>query len=451
MTVNLTDKFIKDLCCFKDRNSPETVILQAKRCLLDYLGAAFAGAGMLDAKGKKLLQSLGGGQSRDAAVIGFNRKAGIETAVFMNGISAHVAELDDGVISGIVHPGSPIFSALLPVAEKEKVSGKELISGIISGYEAAVRLADAIQPAHKKRGFHGTGTCGTIGAAMGIGTMLGFSETQMKSAVSAAAVTASGSLKVLEDESELKPFNVGRAASGGFLAAIMAQAGFNGPDDVFSGDRGFLHMMGSSYDLAQLENSVNGVFKIEKVYIKPFASCRYTHPAVDAVLRIRTEHPISPETIASVKVKTYFWAVANHDHTTISGPSSAKMSIPYSVAVALITGKAGLEEFSEKYVNNSEISALTQKIMVEPDEKLTELFPRKTAAIVDILTRDGNCYSARIDCPKGEPENPLSNSELEEKFISLATFGNKTPKEINKIIETVWQLETRLPELFDLI
>ncbi len=451
MTVNLADKFIKDLYRLRDTDIPEAVVVQAKRCLLDYLGAVFAGAKILETKGEILLNTLGGTQKGDTTVIGFNRKTNIETAVFMNGLSSHVAELDDGVISGIVHPGAPIFSALLPVAEKEKITGDDLITGIVTGYEAAVRLADAIQPSHKKRGFHGTGTCGTIGAALGIGAMLGFSRIHMKDALSAAAVTASGSLKVLEDGSELKPFNVGRAAGGGLLAAAMAKAGFEGPEDALSGDRGFFTMMAQSVDLSHLEKQAKEVFRIQKVYTKPYASCRYTHPAIEAALKIKTTHSIAPENITAVNIRTYFWAVANHDHTVINGTSSAKMSIPYSVAVALTTGKAGLEEFSLEHINDSKISALTQKISVEPDEDLTSLFPEKTAAIVDITTVEGICYSERIDYPKGEPENPLSNDELEQKFISLATYGNISTKKIHKIIKTVWQIETELPHLFELL
>ena len=451
MTVNLAEIFIKDLCRLRDANMPEAVVIQAKRCLLDYLGAVLAGAKMLETKGDILLKTLGGAQKGDVTVIGFNRKVNIETAVFMNGLSSHVAELDDGVISGIVHPGAPLFSALLPVAEKEKKQGDDLIKGIVTGYEATVRIADAIQPSHKKRGFHGTGTCGAIGAALGIGAMLGFSEAQMKDALSAAAVTASGSLKVLEDGSELKPFNVGRAASGGLLAAAMAKAGFDGPEDVLSGDRGFFTMMAQSFDISHLKKQAREVFGIQKAYIKPYASCRYTHPAIEAALKIKSRYLLAPENITAINVRTYFWAVANHDHTDINGISSAKMSIPYSVAVALTTGRTGLEEFSLDHINDSQILALAKKTSVESDEYLTSLFPEKSAAIVDITTNEGICYSERIDYPKGEPENPLSNVELEHKFTSLAAYGNKPREEIQKIIETVWRIETELPNIFGLL
>jgi len=144
-------------------------------------------------------------------------------------------------------------------------------------------------------------------------------------------------------------------------------------------------------------------------------------------------------------------AVGKHDHTDIFGVSSAKMSTPYSVAVALATGKAGIEEFSIEGINDSEISSLTKKVAVCADEELTALFPEQCAAIVEVTTNDGICRTERVDVPKGEPENPLSDDELKEKFVSLATYGNKSKEEDQEIIQIVWNLEEELHNLFRLL
>jgi len=447
MSINYTDIFIDYLYNLSNGDLSNSIIHHAKRCLLDYLGVTYAGAQMLKEKGNKLLDFLGEGHG-ETPVIGFDRKASIENAVFMNGLSAHVAELDDGVISGIVHPGSPIISALLPLAEKEKIKGTDLLSGIITGYEAAVRIANAIQPSHKERGYHATATCGTIGSALGIAAMLGFSKSQMKDALSSAAISASGTLKVLEDGSELKPFNAGRASLVGLLAASMARSGFMGPDDALSGKTGFLSMMAEQCDLSLLEKGNGESLGIEKVYVKPYAACRYCHPAIEAALKIKFCNLIHPEDIKAVNVATYFWAVRNHDHIHINGISSAKMSIPYSVAVALVYGKAGIEEFSLKHINNSELASLTKKVSVCSDDQLTTLFPQKSVAIVKIITNDGVCHTVRVDYPKGEPENPLSDDEIKEKFITLAAYGNKSGEESLEIMQIVWKLEKELHNLF---
>ena len=450
MSSNLTDRFIDELYDLRNEDFSDSVVLQAKRCLLDYLGATFAGAEMLKGKSDKLLNYLGETQG-NATVIGFNRKASIENAVFVNGINSHVAELDDGVRFGMIHPGSPVLSALLPIAEKENVKGSDLLLGIITGYEAAVRIACAIQPSHYSCGYHPTSTCGTIGAAIGIAAMLGFTKSQMKDALSSAAISAAGSLKVLEDGSEIKPFNVGRAAIVGLLAAVMARAGFKGPDDPLGGETGFFSMMTEKFDLSHMERESGKAFAVEKVYVKPYAACRHAHPAIEAVLKIRLNSGVCADDIKDIKVTTYHAVLGKHDYTEICGVSSAKMSIPYSVAVALMSGKAGIEEFTTEWINNPEIAVLTKKVVVCADDEITALVPQKRAAIVDITTFEGVCHTERVDYPKGEPENPLSNAELEQKFINLAKYGNKPREEIHKIIETVWQIETELPHLFELL
>jgi 2-methylcitrate dehydratase PrpD len=297
----------------------------------------------------KFINSLGHIKG-DIKVIGSSNNTSIERASFLNGLNAHVAELDDGVISGIVHPGSPILSALIPYAQKEKVLGDDFLRGIIVGYEVATSLADAIQPSHKLKGYHATATCGALGGAMAIASMLNFSFNEMKNAFSIAAVSAFGTLKVLEDNSQLKPYNVAQAAQISVISAAMAKAGFQGPDDVLNGNRGFFEMLSNEINLSFLNIQNNKKLAVERVYVKPYAACRYCHPGIDAALNLNEKHTIEPEQIKSIEVSTYELAVKHHDHVIIENISSAKMSIPYSVAVALITKKAGLEQFTEEYI-----------------------------------------------------------------------------------------------------
>ena len=418
--------------------------------MLDYLAATFAGAQLVKSKGNKLLDNLEDTQ-KSSHVIGYNREASVSNSILLNGFSSHMAELDDGVISGIVHPGSPVISALLPVAEKEKVSGEDLLRGIIIGYEATVRIADAIQPSHKFLGYHATGTCGTIGAGAGIAAMLNYSRSKLKETISAATVSASGRLKVLEDDSELKPFNVSNAAHSGYIASCMAEAGFVGPDDVFSGNTGFLSIMANEYDISYITDRINDELGINRVYVKPYAACRYCHPAIEAALYLRKNEDIKINNINKVSVNTYALSVTNHDHTEINGISSAKMSIPYSVAVALITGRAGINEFKEEFISNLELTNLCKKISVYPDAELTKQFPEKSVSIVAIETNNDKIYKYKVDLAKGEPDNPLSNKEIEDKFISLGKFNNKTEDICKEIVSVVWNIEKDLESLFSLL
>jgi 2-methylcitrate dehydratase PrpD len=189
-----------------------------------------------------------------------------------------------------------------------------------------------------------------------------------------------------------------------------------------------------------------------KVYFKPYAACRHAHPAIEAAIILKNRHGLDWRLIASATVTTYSTVLGKHDHQEIKGINSAKMSIPFGVVIALATGGAGIEAFSDSNVANKDFLSLTQKVKVIPSEALSAMVPEKRVAILEIKTKDGNLYEERVDFPKGEPENPMSGEDIREKFFALA--GNaKYPKKNNEkdtIVQAVFNIETKLPELFRL-
>ena len=374
----------------------------------------------------------------------------MQTAALLNGMNAHVIELDDGHRQGAVHVGATIFSALLPVAEKEHLSANDFLFGAIIGYEVTIRLACAIQPGNKLRGYHATGTCGTIGATMAIAAALHFDFDQMKSAFSAAVTSAAGVLEMQEDNADLKPLNVGRAAMDAVAAAYLGKARFKAPNDALGGKRGFLKVMTDEAKISFLKDFENDSFSIMSIYNKPYASCRHTHPAIEAALIIRKQHSFLLNELESVCVHTYKLAVAGHDHKQVDGVSSAKMSMPYSVAVALFTGNAGLDEFSEGNVANKQILDIAKKIDIIADDEFTALCPQRRAALVEAKTKTG-LFSARIDYPKGEPENPLTPEEFNQKFEGLMTFAGYDKKVCKALMEKVNCSDFHINEVTDLL
>lgn len=450
MQQNITDRFLDGIFALKDQPLPESARHHARRCLLDYLAATVAGAKMAEEETKKLLHSLGGTDPH-ASLIGLNRKASLLTASFINGISAHTAELDDGVISGIIHPGAPVFSALIPVAQRYRVNGEDLLLGAIAGYQAAVRIADAIQPSHKLRGYHATATCGALGAVVGILMMRNAAPSIVKNALSAAAVSAAGSLKVLEDNSQLKPINAGHAAASAITAVAIAECGFVGPADVFAGNAGFLAMMADTCDSDKLFGLTDEPLAIERVYFKPYAACRYCHPAIEATLALRAQGDIDTRSIKRIRVSTYELAVKHHDHTAVENVSSAKMSIPFSVAVALEYGAAGVAEYSEQAVQSDSVARVMKAVEVQADETYTAAFPRRTSAKVEITFNDGRVVTSEVHEPKGDPGKPLSDEEVSEKFVSLAMFSGMRESRAREVCDLVWQLPAHADRFYTLI
>jgi 2-methylcitrate dehydratase PrpD len=446
--LHITNHIVDFLHEFRTSPLLENAYYQAKICLLDYLGVTIAGSKISKNHIEQYVQ-LSNNISGASRIIGQPYKTDIVSAILLNGISSHIAEMDDGHRFGMIHLASPIITPLLLVAEQEKMDGEDFLRGIILGYEIAIQLASSMQPSHRNKGFHTTATCGTIGAAVGIASALKYNKTQLKSTISAAATSASGILEIQEDGSELKPYNPAIAAVNGFLAARIGRVGFLGPDDILGGKRGFLSVMSdNSFEFSKPNIHDLGILNI---YLKPYASCRHCHSAIEATLQITSENHFEVDKIQQIRVHTYSAAVNGHDHKTIHGTSSAKMSLPYSVAVAVHSGKANINEFDIDSVELDSILSVMEKVDIFVDSELSALAPRKRAAMVEIETTEGAVYKAQVDYPRGEPENPMSLEEIINKFLSLSMYGGKNQTESYQIIEKVNNIETDFEYLFDLL
>ena len=445
---NYTNAFCSMINKWSKVDFPERISFAARKCFLDYLGVSFSGSVLLRDKEQQLIKNF---VSVDGcSVIGFSEHVPLGVAAMLNGVSAHVIELDDGHRIGMLHLGAPIVSALLAVAEKENVSSEDFIKGIIVGYEVAIRLACCVQPGCKLKGYHATGTCGTVGATMGIATALHFDEEQMKSAFSAATTSAAGILEMIEGDTELKPYNAGRAAMDGVAAAYIGKARFKAPDDALGGKRGFFKVMTDEPKMDYLIDFSGDKLMIETIYMKPYAACRHCHPSIEAALNIRRQEGFNIKEVESIHVDTYKLAVNGHDHTDIKGVNSAKMSIPYSLAVALFSGNAGLDEFTDKFIYNKDIQVVTDKVTVSDVDELTVLCPQKRVAVVTVTTKN-RVFSKRVDYPKGEPENSLSQQELEDKFRGLAMYGGLKAQECEEIINEVWKEDFDLKKIMKIV
>ena len=334
--VNYTDRFLDYISSINYEEIPSSTHKMLRICLADTISVMIAGSVELRKKNQLLIHLMDDG-ARCIKPIGMDEETSLACAILVNGLNAHYLELDDGIRYGVIHPSAPLFSALIPVAIVKDVPWKRFVLGAICGYETSIRLAKAMQPSHYSAGFHPTATCCTIGVAVGLAVMLDYDKREMKDAFSAAAVSAYGTLKVIEDVSQLKPYNCGRAALLGYYACMMAKAGYGGPNDVLSGDTGFFSMMCKSFDEIKLFEKGRG-FEIGNIYLKPYASCRHTHPEIEAALAIRKNKEFSVDKIKAINVTTYKGVIGKHDGKDIYEENSARMSIPYCIAAALYTG-----------------------------------------------------------------------------------------------------------------
>lgn len=432
--MNLTDRFLANIYALRHQAVSKENESLIRSFLLDTVGVALAGAADLKEKESTLLKLLGA--KGDVRAIGRKEGCSMADAIFLNGLSSHFLELDDGVRYGVIHPSAPLFSALIPLALENQVSWQDFLLGAVCGYETSIRLASAMQPTHYSMGYHPTATCCTVGVAVGIAVMMGWDDKVVKDAFSAACTSASGSLKVLEDVSQIKPYNCAKAALNGYMSAMLAKAGFCGPSDALDGDTGFLKMNSTAYNEDILTGKRDFLY-LEKIYQKPYASCRHTHPEIEACFRIRQTDEFNVRDVERVEITTYKGVIGKHDFKDIHGESSARMSIPYSAVIALWTGKAGIAEFAEPYVSNPEILDLTQKVDVIPNEELSRLVPDKRVAIVNVHMRNGKMFSERVEYPKGEPENPLTPEENLAKFLSMTEHAGITSEKTQALFREI--------------
>lgn len=415
--MNVTDCFIENLINEFELLPPE-VIIQSRKALFDYLGVVIGGRKYLKDNHPELFKST-------------------PSEAFLNGFAAHVLELDDGHRHGMIHLGASIVTAVLDTGKKDGLKADDVLRGIVMGYEVAVRCARAIQPGHKVRGYHVSGTCGTIGSAMGIAFACKYNKEQLKSTLACAVSSAAGVLEIQEQASELKPYNTARAAYDGVVAAQIGKLALPGPDDILGGKRGFLAALTDTPKPEFLTDFKEEGFCIEGIYQKVHAACRHCHPAIDATIDMRNDLNLDPEQIEKIEVRTYKLAVGSHDHIEIMGISSAKLSTPYAVALAIVKGRCGYADYNEENLNDYWIKNLTRKVSIIEDENLTAQSPAVRGARVIIYLKNGKEYEAHCLYPKGEPEYPLTQKELESKFRGLAMYGGLSSVEWDEVISEI--------------
>ena len=421
MTKNYAQEFLKEIDELAGREVPQAVMDRIRESLLDYIAVTCAGAAFQKEKLERYFAFSEAEEGRYPAV-GTGRKLAQKEAVFLNGLNGHALDFDDGVNAGIIHLGTPVFSLLLPLAVQHDVPLEKLLWAAVLGYETSWTMAWSIQPGHKALGFHATGTCGVLGATIAASYMLDFTEEERRQAFAVACVSATGMLKVLDDGSELKPYNVAKSALLALTSLQLAKAGFIGAPDPLGGHRGYFKMMTGKEDVEMKPLLWNGTYAVMKTYTKPYASCRYTHPPVEAAIRLHNAG-ITAADVERIDIATYSLAVGGHDHVEIPGAYSAKMSTPFSTAAALIYGKAGLQEFEDAVVTDPAVLELTRKIHVEADEEFSRTFPTEQTAVLTLTTADGRTFKERVDFPKGEPENPMDEQEFYSRYAELMRFG----------------------------
>jgi len=418
---------------------PATIVEKTKRHILDTFGVGLAGATSEEARLSRAMLEAGG-EAGSAVIWGRSERVTPRGAAFANGVAAHSFELDD--TGGCDHSGAVVLPAAIAALAQpgQGVSGADLIKAVVLGYDLGRRVMEAFSgyEPHNAAGWHSTGTCGTFAAAAAAASILGLDARQCTNAIGLAASFSGGLWAFIHDGSQAKRIHAGRAAEGGLLAALLAKQGVTGPvrvfDDVWGGFfRAFAH---DPTDVDALLRDVGSAWKIESAAIKPYASCRGTHAAVDAIGKVMDRPGARLEAITEVRVRMSPFLHGMCGGRDVALMPAAQMSLPYAVAARLVFGGAGLSAYAETRRADPALHETMAKIVLSTDDRMT---PNEEPYVTVVLA-DGSRLDERVAVALGAPANPLGDPALLAKFNELAgmVLG---PSKVQALADTVIALD----------
>jgi 2-methylcitrate dehydratase PrpD len=404
---------------------PDDVIAGAKLCILDAIGIAFA-SNTFDfaARTAAGITDLAG--SGDHVVIGRRERLPLRDAALLNGVLIHGLDYDDTHPGSVVHATASALPVVLAEGQRRCVTGARALAAYVLAVEADARIGLHAGGWWQKAGFHPTGVVGVFGAALAAGYLQGQSPAQLATGQGLALSMASGSMEFLDDGTWTKRLHPGWAASSGLTAASLALHGFESPRQAFEGRFGLFNTYlagrwpGTDRDLFA---GLGERWETASVAIKPYPVCHFNHACGDAALALQAEHGFTAAEVVSITARIH-----RNQMPVVCEPAAAKLcpqsdydakfSLPYFVAACLVRGRFGLQELEPASITDPNILALCAKVQCEHDE--ASAFPEYFSGQVEIQLRDGRCLERRERVNRGAAERPLSQQEIEDKFLANA-------------------------------
>jgi len=417
-------------------------VYQAKRFLLDSVGCALGGYQQYDVKiALEVLDEVAG--RGPATVIGTGKRVDAVSASLANALMIRCMDYNDIYWKQDPSHPSDIFPAALAGCERAQSGGKELVVGFVLGHEFEMRFCEAAFPGIRERGWHHA-TLTAFVSPFVAGRALGLNWEQIQHAVGISAsrhctlgaVTA-GKLTMMKNT--VDPM----ATQSGMLAALLAEKGYTGPEHVIDGKEGLVHCYGPDWKLNVLTDGLGESWRITQCGMKFFPTEALTHAPLSAMLDLVKKNDLHPDQVAKIQIRSLARAA-----DILSDPSkydphtkeTADHSLPYVIAAALVDRQVTPAQFEMAKIMDPTIRAQLKKVEVVADPEIEKVFPALQKVIVTITTADGRSFTAQLDYPKGDPRNPLTDQEIEEKFTALAD-GVLSTQAQRKLKDAIWNLE----------
>jgi len=413
---------------------PEPVVAKVKELLLDSLGNIISGSLEQPAQILARVLTRQGGEG-EASAVATDRMLPAVHAGFINGVSAHSVEMDDAHHGALTKTGSVIIPAAMAMGEATAADGKKFIAAIVAGYETMIRIGLAVNPGHRTRGYHSTGTVGVFGAAATAGKMLGFDGRKLANAFGVAGTQASGLMAFQNYPSMIKQLNVGKAVYNGLLSAQLVREGFTGPINILESAEGFGRAFTDELHLDEVTRGLSREYRILEVGYKPHAACRWAHGAIDAIAEIVQRTGVKPAEVDHIDIYAATLAVRQTSERAPKSLMDARgFSTPFGVAAAFVLGRSrvSVHDFKSAW-SNPKVMELSERTFMHEDPQFGAA---SIGSRVEVVRKSGERLTATVTHPKGEPENPISPRELQDKWHMLVdpVIGERRAREIGEIV-----------------
>ena len=410
---------------------PAPIRKEASRTLLNWVGCALGGSReqAVDIAIAALAPFSGPAQ---ASILGRKERFDILHAALINGISSHVHDYDDTHSKIILHPGGPVISAILALSEYRPVSGSDFLTALVAGVEVECRIGAAVNPQHYDIGWHLTSSAGVFGAAAAAGKLLGLSDQQMVWALGIAATQPVGLQEMFG--SMTKSFHPGRAAHNGLTAALLASRNFTSSEKSLEAKYGWANILSTAHDYDKITKDLGKTYEIALNTYKPFACGVVMHATIDGCIQFRNEHKLTADKIDRAELKIHPRVMQLTSKKTPQTGLEGKFSIYHAASIALIEGAGGLDQFSNRAVNDPAVASLRGRVSAEVDSTLHE-----DQARIVLVTKDGNRLEKFVEHAVGSADHPMSDSALETKFIALAS-GVLSADRIRQLMDLCWNI-----------
>ena len=423
---------------------PEAVVADAKLRFLDIIGVSLAASASPAGEiARRTALRLGAGQ--EATILGFGNRVPAASAALANGTMAHALDFDDTHNESVIHVSAPVVSAALAVGQLTKSSGKAVLTAAIGGAEITCRIGCVTPSAFHKRGFHPTGVIGTFGCALISGKLMGLGALQLQNALGVAGSQASGILEFFSDGSFAKQLHPGWAAHSGIIASYLASESFTGPATVFEGRYGLFatHLGPGSYPMDRIVQKLGAEWICTRTSFKPYPCGHVVHPFLDAILSLYKDEGLRAQDVERITCPTAEWMLPimcePRDVKLVPATDyHAKFSFPYTVAAALHFGRLGVEAFTTEAIRNQEILALARRVFNEVDPQAPD--PSRFKGWVIVETKSGKKFERVVEDNWGSESNPLSASDVRQKFRDNARLVLDDGK-IDKLLSMADRLE----------